>query len=314
MASLTTSPEPRPLAGILTLVFGLFAFTVQDLVIKSFSDTYSVVQIVLLRAAVAVPIMATMVYLTAGIRGFVPHRPALLIAKGLLGYLSYLTYYMAVAELPLAQVVGIVFTAPVIVTSLSAVVLKEHVGVRRWSAVVIGFMATLVIVNPSGDYLNVAALLALFAAITYAGLTLLTVYVSPANTGWTISMYSMLTFFLASVVTSVFTTLHGPDESIHASFAFLFREWVWPPLSDLSLMLALGVIASIGFFCLVKAYSIAPMSVVAPFEYTYIIWAILFGYLIWGEVPTASTLVGAGVLILASLYVLYRERQVAGLV
>ena len=95
-------------------------------------------------------------------------RPYLALARGLLGFTSYTTYYLAIASLPLAELVGIVFTAPLFVTAMSALLLKEQVGLRRWSAVFTGFIGVLIIVGPSGEFGNLAVLLAFIAAITYA--------------------------------------------------------------------------------------------------------------------------------------------------
>ena len=177
-------------------------------------------------------------------------------------------------------------------------------------AVVVGFVGALIVVGPTGDIANLAAMLALLAALTYASQTIITRYAGSYDRPWTMSLYSMVVFLvgsgLASLMTASFGSLITTD---HPSLQFLLRPWVVPAATDLMLMVFLGVNAAVGFYCLAKAYWIAPVSVIAPFEYTYIIWAVLFGFLIWSEVPAVTTFIGLAFLIGSSLYILRRELQ-----
>jgi len=308
MNATTNAPFDRPTAGIVIIVGGLFLFSLQDLVIKFFSDRYSVLQIVFIRAFVAVIVMLVAVLVTTGVRGVIAHRPGLLMLRGLLGFLSYLGYYLAIAALPLAEVVAIVFAAPIFVTVLAMLFLKERVGPRRWLAVLVGFVAVLIVVGPSAHIANLAAVLAMFAALTYACSTLITRFVTTYNRPWTVSLYAMAVFLIGSAVASLVVSLLGDISAVeNPSLQFLVRPWVMPATIDVILMLLLGVNAAVGFYCITKAYSVAPLSVVAPFEYTYIVWAVLFGYLLWSEVPEPTTILGVTLLIASSLYILHRE-------
>ncbi len=125
----------RPATAILAIVSGLFLFSLQDVVIKHFSGDYSLLQIVVVRGLVAILIIAVVVACLLGKDGFFVRNPRLILSKGLLAFFSYLSYYMAVASMPLADVVAITFTAPIFVTVLSALLLGEAVGMRRWLAV-----------------------------------------------------------------------------------------------------------------------------------------------------------------------------------
>ncbi len=298
----------RPTAGIATLVFGLFMFSFQDVIIKAFSDQYSVLQIVFIRCSVAlVPIVIAILWIS-GWRGFVAYEPRLLLLRGLFGFLSYLGYYLAIAALPLAEVVTIVFSAPIFITVLSVVLLKEKVGARRWSAILVGFLGVVVVVGPSGQIADLAVILALLTALTYALMSIVTRYVGGSDAPWTMSLYSVVVFILGSVVASLLVAVFEPAFNTEdPSLQFLLRPWVVPATTDLLLMIFIGLNWSVGSYCLAKAYSVAPVSVVAPFEYTYIIWAVLFGFLIWSEVPAVTTFVGLGLLVGSSLYILRRE-------
>lgn len=298
----------RPTAGISLVVIGLFLFAIQDVIIKSFTDRYSVLQIVFIRGLVAMVPIIVAIMLTSGPRGILTRKPGLLLTKGALGFLSYMGYYLAIAALPLAEVVTIVFAAPIFVTVLSALLLKEPVGPRRWGAVLVGFTAIMIVVKPTGDVVHLATILAVLAALTYAGSILLTRYIGPDDRPWTITFYSTLAFLIgtcaASLAVFAFGHLVTTDDP---SLQFLLRAWVVPKPVDCLLMGFLGMNAAVGFYCLIKAYWVAPASVVAPFEYTYVIWAVAFGYLIWSEVPEVTTIVGVTLLIASSLYIFHRE-------
>lgn len=297
-------PFDRPAIGIPMVVMGLFLFALQDVVIKGFSDRYSVLQLVFVRGVVAmVPILIAVV-VTSGWRGVIAYKPRLLVVKGLLGFLSYLGYYLALAAMPLAEVVAIVFMAPIFVTVLSAIFLKESVGFRRWVAVFVGFMAVLIVIGPSDRIAHLATILAVLSALTYACSTFITRFIGPDDRPWTITLYSMGAFLIGSSIASVFVfSFGGAFLTDDASLQFLLRPWVVPEPLDCLLMVFLGVNAAAGFYCLISAYWVAPASVVAPFEYTYIIWAVLFGYLFWSEIPEPTTIIGVALLIASNAYI-----------
>ena len=311
MSPATPPPTDRPAAGISLCVTGLFLFSLQDIVIKSFSDTYSVLQIVFTRGVVAVVPIAVIVLLTSGRRGMRTDQPRLLLIRGFLGFIAYLTYYMAIAAMPLVEVVIITFSAPIMVTVLSAVVLKEPVGARRWSALVVGFLAIILVVGPSGDFKHLATFFALLAAFAYACSLLLTRVIRADQLPWTITLYSSCAFIIGSSIAGALVIALGatalPTDS--PSMQFLLRPWVVPPLKDCLLMAFLGVNFALAFYCQIKAYRVSPASVVAPFEYTYIIWAVVFGYLIWNETPRATSVAGVALLIACGVYIFRRELQ-----
>lgn len=313
LASNSASPAvQRPLLGVLLIVSSLFLYTVQDMVIKAYAGRFSILQIMCLRSIVAILILAFIVFWKGGWQGFVPYRAGLMLTRGGLGFLAYLGYYLAIAAMPLAQVVAIVFTAPIFVTVMSALLLGEKVGPRRWTAVLIGFMAVLLVLGPEGNYFQLAAMLALFAAVTYAAMILLTAYVNKHNDGWRISFYASVAFLTGSVLASAVVSWWLPDfaSTDNRALDFLLRDWHPVSAIELAIFLSLGAITAFGQYGLVMAYSVAPMSVVAPFEYSYIIWAVLFGYWLWGEVPGVFTAAGITIIISCNLYILYRERKI----
>lgn len=302
---------PNATNAAIILVFGLFLFSIQDIIIKYFSAHYSVLQIVFVRGMIALGLLLLMIRLTRETIALKSRRPGLMVARGLLGFSSYTTYYLAVAAMPLAEVVSITFTMPLFVTAMSALILGEKVGLRRWSAVVIGFIGVLIILSPSGEFNSLAVVFAFIAAITYASQTILTRFLGNHDHPMTIAFNAILVFTVASGILSLLL-VNGiiSIPSSHPSLAFFGRDWVMPSDVDLVLMLVIGVIAAVGFYCLSRAYCSSEASAIAPFEFTYIVWAVVFGYLFWNEVPGSTTVIGILVLISSSLYIWYRERQV----
>ena len=179
------------------LVFGLFLFSIQDVIIKHFSGHYSVLQIVFTRGIIAICLMLLFFRLAREAVPLVSRRPGMMLARGLLGFASYTTFYLAVAAMPLAEVVSITFTMPLIVTAMSALLLGEKVGRRRWSAVVVGFIGVVIILSPSGEFNTLAVILAFSAAMTYAAQTILTRYLGAHDHPMTIAFNAIVIFTLA---------------------------------------------------------------------------------------------------------------------
>ena len=302
----------NPLAGISLLVFALFLFSLQDVAIKFFSDQYSVLQIVFIRGVIAGVLMVCAACFYKTMHELMPKRPWLATLRGLCGFASYTTYYLAIASLPLAEVVALVFTAPLFVILMSAALLREEVGPRRWAAVVVGFIGILIILGPAGDFDGAGIVLALIAAICYACQSILTRYLSVKDTPLSLAFSTTTTFTIASGLLSIIVAMGLSNQtSTHPSMVFLIRDWIMPEPVGLALMVFLGFNGALAFFCMAKAYCVAPASTVTPFEYTYMIWAVMFGFFLWGEVPRFTTLIGVAVLISSSLYIWQRERCLA---
>lgn len=293
------------------LIFGLFLFSLQDIILKHFSDKYSVLQLVFLRGLIAMALILAFLKLTRKSVPLLSSKPKLIVTRGLLGFTSYIAYYLAIAAMPLAEVVAITFTMPLIVTAMSALILGEKVGIRRWGAVIFGFIGVMIILSPNGEFNTLAVVLAFTAAITYASHTIITRFLSSHDDPLTIAFNALLIFTLASALLSTLL-LSGiiAVSSDHPSLAFFGRDWAMPGALDMLLILTIGAIAAIGFYCLSKAYCMTEASALAPFEFTYIIWAVVFGFLFWNEVPGTTTIVGVLILVSSSLYISYRERQI----
>jgi S-adenosylmethionine uptake transporter len=297
------------LRGIALVAFGISIFSIQDVLIRHLSGGYSVVEIMFIRALVALGPMYFFVHIDGGFRSLKSKHPALQALRGLLGVFSYTAYYMAMASLPLATVTSIFFVSPLIVTLFSVVFLREAVGLRRWAGVLIGFAGMLVIVQPGRGPLDWAALLPIVAALTYAGSIMLTRKLGRTETGASLAFYAMVTFMAASGGAGFLFGDGALANEAHPSTAFLLRAWQLPNLADLCIIAVCGFVAAVGFYCLSQGYRLAQASVAAPFEYVALPLSIAWGYFMWDEVPTASTFLGIAMIVAGGLYVLRRETQ-----
>ena len=300
-------PVDRTREGIVILITGLFFFSFQDIIVKLLSDRFNVLQLVFTRSVIALIFLCLIGLFTIGRDALIAKQPLLLFGKGFVTFFAFLFYYLAIPSLPLADIVAIAFMSPILMTVLSVFLLKEFVGPRRWVAVILGFVGVLIVVGPSGNFANIGALLALGCAFSYAISSIMTRFIVRGDEPITIAIYSMLAFLVVSGCLALAVNSMDAGESLNPSMAFLFREWIWPDNREWVLLLIIGCIATVGFYCLGRAYLVAPASHVAPFEYTYIIWAVLLSYLFFDELPKLTTLTGVSILVGSSLYIWYRE-------
>ncbi len=296
-----------PLRGIGFILVGASVFPVQDVVIKGLSGDYPVLEIVFVRSLVALGLVGWLVWWERDSTAFSIQRPWLHAVRGLLGLLSFTTYYMAIAALPLATVTAVAFAAPLFVTALSALVLGEPVDRRRWRAVLVGFVGVLVVLRPGAAAFEPAALLAVLSALCYAVSQTITRQLGRTHSGAIIVLTATLVAAVVAGASGLIARGGGRGAGLHPSLAFLVRGWVLPPWGALGRMTLCGLIAGVGIYCLTQAYRVAPASTVAPFEYIMIGWAVLWGYVFWGDVPGPSTLIGVATTVGAGVYVLHHQ-------
>ncbi len=287
----------RPLVGIGLYNLSFVFLVAMDIVIKLLVDAYPVGQLVFARSVFGLlPILLVARLGDRRMSALKARNPGRLVVRGLChaGALGF--FFYALGRLPLADAYALAFTAPLFVTALSMPVLGERVGLRRWAAVVIGFGGILVMLRPggSGEPLpadGVAAVI--FAAFCFALMAVLTRKLAREETNEAIVMVSTLTVGALALAT--------------LPFGFVLPTSIWDAVG----LVAIGLLGSTGFLLLTQAFRRAPVAVLAPFEYTTMIYAVVFGFLIWGDVPDAALLAGAAIVIGCGLYILHRERIAA---
>jgi drug/metabolite transporter (DMT)-like permease len=216
---------------------------------------------------------------------------------------------MGLAALPLAEIAAIKFSGPLMITLLSVVMLSETVGPRRWLALLVGFMGVLLIVRPGLGTFNMGSIFILISVLFYALATILTRKLQTTDSSATMAYYSSLVYLIATVILAPLVILVGDFPDAHPSIAFLFRAWAMPSLPDWVIMSGLGLVWAGGMYFLARAYSLARASVIAPFEYVALPINVMWGLVIWHEIPTWMTLAGALLTLSSGVYILYRDQK-----
>ena len=298
--------------GVLMRVGSALACTMMATVAK-LTDGYPIGQIVFFRSLFALVVLV--LWLRA--RGEFPHairthRPFGHLARGLAGTCGMFSYFLAVALLPLPDVTAIGYLAPLLVVALAAIVLGETVRAYRWGAVIVGFLGVIVMVGEhlgqgEGAGSRIGALAAVSTATFAAVATIQTRRLA-------LSEYTGAIVFYFSALTTLFGFLlmtAGFVWPANAPFADFVQsqKWVTPDFYDLFRLIGIGLLGGVGQIWLTDCVRYAEASVIAPFDYTSIIWAVLLGYLFFNEKPTTAILIGSAIVIASGLFVLWRERQ-----
>lgn len=295
--------------GVGFLVMGMLIFSLQDVAVKWIGGDYPILEIVVFRSLSALP-LTLLFFRFEGGRGLPSTtRPGLEYVRGTFYFLSYTTYFMGLAALPLAEIAAIKFSGPLMITFLSVLFLGETVGPRRWLALLIGFIGVLLIVRPGLATFNLGFVFILVSVLFYALAAILTRKLQTTDSSATMAYYSSLVYLLATFILVPLVILVGDFPGAHPSVAFLFRAWATPSLLDGVIMAGLGLVWAGGMYFLARAYSVALASVVAPFEYVVLPINVMWGFVLWQELPALMTWAGAFLALSSGLYVLYREQQ-----
>ena len=297
------------LRGALSLLLAMLIFSLQDVAVKWIGGDYPVLEIVLFRSLIALP--CTFFFLRyEGIPGLpTTQRAGLEYIRGFFLFLSFSTSMLGLAALPLADIAAIRNSGPLMITLLSVVWLGEKVGPRRWIALFVGFLGVLLIVKPGATTFNLGSLFALLATLFYAINVMLTRKLQRTDSSATMAYYSSLVYLVLSFILAPLGSIVGEIPHAHPSIAFLFRSWTRPTFLDWGIMSGLGLVWAGGMYFIARAYSLAPASVVAPFEYAPLLINVMWGFFLWREIPTLTTVAGALLTLVSGVYILYREQK-----
>lgn len=297
--------------GILFLIAGIAVFAVQDLILKLLSGTYPLHQAMVIRSLTAAPLLLILVHLNGGLQTLFTAGLRRMIGRGFVMFMAYTSYYLALAALPLATTVALYFAAPLFITLLSVVILHEKVGTLRWLAVGAGFVGVIIMVRPGSDLFDWAAPLAVISGLTYGISMVGARRLGTSETAAALAFWGNAVFLGCALILSVIFGTGDFAGIGHKSVAFMTRGWVMPTEFDIGLMMACGVIAAAGLTLLTQAYRIAQSNVVAPFEYTALIWGVLYGWIFWSDWPDSTGWIGISIIVGAGLFVIWQERTEA---
>lgn len=277
--------------GVVVMLLGMLLFALNDAMGKWLVATYSLGQVVVIRSIAALIILSPILY-RFGFSGLTKiERPGLQFARVLFSTAELFCFYFAVAALPLADVMTYWLAAPIYVAALSPFLLGEKVGWRRWLAIGIGFIGVLIALKPSSETLSSAALFSILGSAAFAFMMITGRQLR--NTPDTVLAFWQIVAAAIGGVIWVFSVENG---------------WVGLQSNfDLSLLCLLGVVAMLAHVLVNRALKLAPAATVAPLQYTLLLWAVIFGWAFFGDLPERTIIIGAVLIVISGLYIFFRE-------
>ncbi len=280
------------LGGILVMLAGDFMFALNDALGKWLVASFSVGQVVLVRSIGAFLVLGPMIVRQGAGRLFDLDRPVLQLLRVVMTTADTALFYAAVVWLPLADVMSFYMAGPIYVAALSHFLLGEKVGWRRWAAILIGFAGVLVMLGPTSAALSPASLFALVGSVAFAFAIILTRMLRGTSDTTLVTWQTLGTLAVGAVLA--------------------VGTWRTATPFDWGAMLLLGIVSCSAHLLITRALKMAPASTLAPLHYTLLLWAVVFGYAFFGDVPSPGILAGSAIVVLAGLFIFHRQKVVTG--
>jgi drug/metabolite transporter (DMT)-like permease len=268
------------------------ALASMQMFVKLVGPEYSPFQAVFFRNAIAAAMVIPLMLHASGVSSFRTDKPVGHVLRSLSGVLGNASFYYAYSQIPMSDGMSIAMSVPIFTTLLAIPFLGEKVGARRWTAIAIGFVGVMIALDPTGDF-QTGSLFALLGTLCWAISLIFIKKLSATETPYLIVFYYMIT-------------------GVAVSLLILPFVWKTPTPEHLMFYILAGLVGGLGQILMTFAMKFAPAAVVTPFEYTSIVWAVLFDLLIWNVLPDLATVLGAGVVIMTGLYIWHREIRLHG--
>ena len=290
MTTTTTTAMSVNARAVLAMALAVGCFSLMDAGLKLLTAQYPPLQVAALRGAASLPLVLAWALATVPAITLVRVRWPLQLMRGGLGVVMMIAFVYALQTLPLSTAYTIFFVAPLLITALSVPILRERVGPRRWTAIVLGLVGVLVVLRPTGQGMFTLAGLAVLAAATAYAVSAIGVRVLAR----TDNVQSMMVWFLVVIALG--------------AGALAWPGWVPLRWADGWLIAGVGVMGALGQYAITEAFRIGEASLVAPIEYTALVWGVGLDVALWGVLPDSVTWLGAAIIVASGLYLLRRER------
>ena len=294
--------------GIILILISMLVFSVQDGIMKHIFSFVSLYEVYLVRTVVSVILILFYLKLTNKPIVFKTQYPLLTFLRVILFFFGFSSFYVSLTVLPLGFATALFFVTPFLITIFAHFFLKEEIGIRRWSAVVVGFIGVYITLNPDFNNFNYLSLLPILCAFCYSLSMIIIKKTSDKDSVYT----QTFTFYFGAIIFStIFYFLIGDGQyntSDHPASQFIFREWFVDLESSILFMVATGLTATVAFLLLFTAYSIASPAVVSPFEYSILLWSPLIGWIYFNEIPSLNTVIGIIIIVSSGIYIFMREK------
>jgi len=292
--------------AIFAVVFAVLALSLGDAVIKSISVSFPLWQLYVLRSAIALPVLLAFIRLRHPQVKLLPVAPAWVIVRSLLLAVMWVAYYSALPHLQLSVAAAAYYTLPLFITLFSGIFVGEKVGKTGWLAITLGFAGVLVMLRPDADGFNAYALLPILSAILYALAMILTRTKCRGESPYILSAALNLMFIVIGLIASISLAVAGPGIDTVAANSFLLGGWIGLGGRELIALLALAAAILIGSIFVAIAYQSAPPSTVATFDYSYLVFSVMWGIIFFAEVPDILTVVGIAMIAAAGIIAVRR--------
>ena len=273
--------------GFFYMFISVCAFSLMDVIVK-WSDNYPVGQVLFFRGFCGIIPILFLIPKNRYLDFYKTTRPFLHFKRCLAGLIALVSIFVALRNLPLATVVSISFAAPIFITIFSIFLLNEKVGLYRWMAVLVGFLGIIFITEPGFSALNVYYIYPIIFCLGLSYVAIAIRKLSSTEPAWLISFFFSFSIMLLS-------------------FLSFYQGWILPSLLDLFLLSMVGILGGLANLWLSQSYKYSEVSLVSPLKYLGLVFAIIFGYFIWNEIPTSKTLLGALLVIVSSIIIFRRE-------
>ncbi|MAE37392.1 MAG: hypothetical protein CMI87_01875 [Pelagibacteraceae bacterium] len=296
------------LLSIICILIGMSIFSIQDVLIRILSDDVSTLQILFTRSIVGSLLLIAYLKIQNIKINFSTSYPLLTVFRGIIFLFGFALFYVGLANLSFAICTSLFFTAPFFVTILSKVFLGESIGIRRWLTVIFGFLGVLIIADPFSSELNYYMVFPILCALCYAGAMIIIKVTSDKDNVYAQTFHFYLTAMILCPISAMIGSLFNLHDPSNEVTDFIFRSWSYNFDITLLMLILVGLTAVIAFVFTISAYRLGKPYIVAPFEYILLVWAVIYGRIIWGETISLQSWVGIVIIVTGGIYIFYRER------
>ena len=294
--------------GIFFVIGAMTILAIQDVLIKLVSDELSLFQIQFFRSTIGIAvIIGYQVIIHEPIR-LTTAYPLLTVCRGLMFFFGYSAFYFAQSKMPIATMTVLFLVSPFFITLTSIYFFKSQVGYRRWISILIGFVGVVLICQPETGQFNFYYLIPIIVALSYAFSVIIVKKTADRDT---LYQQMILTYLIMGLLSGITGLLFGDgrfDTAENSEVAFIVRSWQFVDTESTFKLFTISVLGSVGLLVLMGAYRVADPAVISPYEYSLLIWMVLLGYLVWGDVPSFNIAIGMVLIVGAGIYIFYRER------
>ena len=303
MSSRNNNPK-----GILFILTGMALFSVQDSLIKYIFEDTALYELYFGRTLTALILLALYLKITSQKLVMKTYYPLLTTVRVICFFFGFSFFYISLTYMSLAMANALFFSSPFFISILAIVFLGEKVGIRRWLAIIVGFIGVYIVLNPNFENFDYTKLAPVACALFYAISMTITKITSDKDSVYSQMFHLYIGAIGISIIFFIFTGKGQFNTFSDPTLQFILREWFTNPTYSWPFIIIMGLVASLSFYFVFSAYSIASPSVVSLFEYSLILWAIIIGYLLFNDIPTVRTFIGVALIIGAGVYIYIREK------